>query len=138
MTDTFRALRDQLFELAEGKRYDGSAVIAKTRAALAKQPEPASPSVGRMLALQDQIRDGALTLTDALKEIRSGPICSGPESPLVERVAWRIGMKDVPGFDNWLQARAAILEVAAWLRGRNTRVLASVQIAGDLEEEANR
>ena len=37
MTD-FRALCEQLMELAEGKRYDGSAVIAKARAALA-QPE---------------------------------------------------------------------------------------------------
>jgi hypothetical protein len=30
-------------ELAEGKRYDGSAVIAKARAALA-QPEPVAPT----------------------------------------------------------------------------------------------
>ena len=37
MTD-FRALCEQLMEFAEGKRYDGSAVIAKARAALA-QPE---------------------------------------------------------------------------------------------------
>ena len=35
----FRTLCEQLMELAEGKRYDGSAVIAKARAALA-QPEP--------------------------------------------------------------------------------------------------
>jgi hypothetical protein len=40
MTD-YRALCEQLMELAEGKRYDGSAVIAKARAALA-QPEPPS------------------------------------------------------------------------------------------------
>ena len=39
MTD-FRALCEQLMELVEGKRYDGSALIAKARAALA-QPEPA-------------------------------------------------------------------------------------------------
>jgi hypothetical protein len=31
--------------------------------------QPASPSADRMLALQDQIRDGALTLADAVKEI---------------------------------------------------------------------
>jgi len=38
MTDTFRALCEQLMELVEGKRYDGSDVIAKARAALAEQP----------------------------------------------------------------------------------------------------
>jgi len=32
----YRALCEQLMELAEGKRYDGSAVIAKARAVLAK------------------------------------------------------------------------------------------------------
>jgi hypothetical protein len=42
MTD-YRALCEQLMELAEGKRYDGSAVIAKARAALA-QPEPVAPT----------------------------------------------------------------------------------------------
>jgi hypothetical protein len=35
----FRALCEQLMELAEGKRYDGSTVIAEARAAL-DQPEP--------------------------------------------------------------------------------------------------
>jgi hypothetical protein len=40
MTD-FRALCEQLMELVEGKRYDGSALIAKARAELAKPaPEP--------------------------------------------------------------------------------------------------
>jgi len=38
MTD-FRALCEQLMELVEGKRYDGSALIAKARAELAK-PAP--------------------------------------------------------------------------------------------------
>jgi hypothetical protein len=33
----FRTLCEQLMELAEGKRYDGSAVIAKARTALAQQ-----------------------------------------------------------------------------------------------------
>ena len=42
MTD-FRTLCEQLMELAEGKRYDGSAVIAKARAALA-QPETVAPT----------------------------------------------------------------------------------------------
>jgi hypothetical protein len=41
MTD-YRALCEQLMEFAEGRRYDGSAVIAKARFALA-QPEPVAP-----------------------------------------------------------------------------------------------
>jgi len=64
---------------------------------------------------------------------------SAPESPLVERVADAIAAQATSaGIVNDRPARAAILEVAAWLRGRNTRVAASVQIAGDLEKEANR
>jgi hypothetical protein len=43
MSTDYRALCEQLMELAEGKRYDGSAVIAKARAALA-QPEPQAPT----------------------------------------------------------------------------------------------
>jgi hypothetical protein len=50
MTDTYRALCEQLMELAEGKRYDGSAVIAKARAALA-QPEPVAPTDEELLKL---------------------------------------------------------------------------------------
>jgi len=45
----FRTLCEQLMELAEGKRYDGSAVIAKARAALA-QPDPArQPTFAELL-----------------------------------------------------------------------------------------
>jgi hypothetical protein len=40
-----------------------------------------SPSVDRMLALQDQIRDGALTLTDALKEIGAALAQPEPVAP---------------------------------------------------------
>jgi hypothetical protein len=66
-------------------------------------------------------------------------IRSAPESPLVERVADAIAAQATSaGIVNDRPARAAILEVAAWLRGRNTRVGTSVQIAGDLEKEANR
>jgi len=58
---------------------------------------------------------------------------------LVERVADAIGAADDEGLTNmtWrYHARAAIREVAAWLRERDTRVKASVEIAGDLEQEA--
>jgi hypothetical protein len=44
-------------------------------------------------------------------------IRSGPESPLVERVADAIAAQATSaGIDNDRPARAAILEVAAWLR----------------------
>ena len=126
-------------------------------------PSPrATPSADRMLALQDQIRDGALTLADAVKEIDgkttirplvegvatdaklcqvytdapsygfdgalravydlgrqhgAAPIRSGPESPLVERVADAIAAQATSaGIVNDRPARAAILEVEAWLR----------------------
>ena len=39
MTDPYRAMFEQLMELVEGKRYDGSAVVARARALL-DQPEP--------------------------------------------------------------------------------------------------
>jgi hypothetical protein len=65
-------------------------------------------------------------------------IRSGRGSPLVGRVANAIAAQATSaGIVNDRPSRAAILEVAAWLRGRNTRVAASVQIAGDLEKEAN-
>jgi RecB family exonuclease len=63
------------------------------------------------------------------------PITPPPE--LVQRVSCAIDGSICP--DPWLHqdaARAAIREVAAWLRERGTRVTASVQIAGDLEQEA--
>ena len=96
--------------------------------------QPASPSAERMLALQDQIRDGALTLADAVKEIGAAPIRSSPESPLVERGADAIAAHATSaGIVNDRPARAAILEVAAWIRselnGRN--------VADRLEQEAN-
>jgi hypothetical protein len=55
-----------------------------------------------------------------------------PDRSLVERVQaviWN-GYPD--------DARAAILEVATWLRQREARVMASVQIAADLERETKR
>ena len=51
MADTdFRALCEQLMELAEGKRYDGSIVIAKARAALAQPEEPTDKELLRVAA----------------------------------------------------------------------------------------
>jgi hypothetical protein len=66
----------------------------------------------------------------------AAPIRSGPESPLVERVADAIQHEDGDGIaPAWEpEARAAILEVAAWLREQGTPASGW---AMRLESEAN-
>jgi hypothetical protein len=62
------------------------------------------------------------------------------ESRLIVLLAWKIAeilSKSRPGDDCTPFAQDVILEVAAWLRKRNVRVRASVEIAGDLEREIN-
>jgi hypothetical protein len=63
------------------------------------------------------------------------------EPRLVVLLAWKIAdylSKSRPGDDCIPFAQDVILEVAAWLRRRNVRIRASVEIAGDLEREAGR
>jgi hypothetical protein len=72
----------------------------------------------------------------------SASLTSSPADSLIDRVAQALYDAGHPIYPSthggWhTGARAAILEVAAWLRGRNTRVAASVQIAGDIEKEVN-
>ena len=68
MTD-FRALCEQLMELVEGKRYDGSALIAKARAELAK-PAPA-PTDDELWAVgNDDFRANCYP-TDAIRFARA-------------------------------------------------------------------
>ena len=65
MTD-FRTLCEQLMELVEGKRYDGSDVIAKARAALS-QPEPVAPTDEEIMELMpQQMRDDLANAARAL------------------------------------------------------------------------
>jgi hypothetical protein len=67
----------------------------------------------------------------------AAPIRSGPESPLVERVAQliaRFASEGLPGDDARPTARAAILEVAAWFRTERD----SPETAAALGQEANR
>ena len=59
----FRALCEQLMELAEGKRYDGTDVAAKARAALAT-PAPELPTVMEILELSGEIEDAGLGQID--------------------------------------------------------------------------
>jgi len=61
-----------------------------------------------------------------------------PAGLLVERVGAAILKQFESNAGNEAEARAAIREVAAWLRAREVHVRGSVVIAGDLEQEADR
>jgi hypothetical protein len=77
-----------------------------------------------------ELRDRVEALEAAQQKIRSGP-----ESPLVERVADAIAAQATSaGIVNDRPARAAILEVAAWFRTERD----SPETAAALEQEANR
>ena len=54
----YRALCEQLMEFAEGKRYDGGAVIQRARAALA-QPEPVAPTDEELDRFADEVWSGS-------------------------------------------------------------------------------
>ena len=56
MTSPYRAMCEQLMELAEGKRYDGSAVVARARALL-DQPEQVAPTVMEIIELHTWMED---------------------------------------------------------------------------------
>jgi hypothetical protein len=110
------------------------------------KPEPAADAidVDRVLALQDQIQDGSLTLAKALEKIgASEPAPSPRPSSLVERVADAID-KARPDYDTGLaraairEARVAIREVAAWLRENPGPNSAWPAVAHDLIDESNR
>jgi len=124
MTDTFRNLCAEhlpelrgMFEriLCVARSSDGfavgniqladrliNAVVSWSENSLA-QPEPVTPK--------------PVTPTDEALEAAQPKVRSGPESPLVERVADAIAAQATSaGIVNDRPARAAILEVAAWLR----------------------
>ena len=71
-------------------------------------------------------------------EARQQKIRSGPESPLVERVADAIAAQATSaGIVNDRPARAAILEVAAWMRAESKGHLGSgLHFARRLQQEA--
>jgi hypothetical protein len=73
---------------------------------------------------------------DLGREHGAAPVRSGPESPLLDRVADAIGAADDEGLTNmtWSNhSHAAILEVAAWLKEEGYSTLQ----AEALEQEAN-
>jgi hypothetical protein len=85
------------------------------------QPAP-SPAVDRVRDLQDRIRDGSLTLAEALAEIGAPTPAPAPADSLVERVVKVIADPDGPP-ELWHdEARAAILVVAEWLDERDTSI----------------
>ena len=120
MTNQHRATDKQWAHLRETSTASLSSCLLELRDRIqqleaAQQVPVTSSAADRMLALQDQIRDGALTLADALKEIGAPePAPSPSPSTLVDRVAnaiYNVHAFHAPD----AQARAAIREVAAWL-----------------------
>jgi hypothetical protein len=87
MTD-FRALCEQLMELVEGKRYDGSALIAKARAELAKPAPAPKPMVDYSrvpeIATEAEIRAAAQYLVKKRH-------CDGDLIPAIEYAIARWG-----------------------------------------------
>jgi hypothetical protein len=83
----------------------------------------ASAEIDRVLALQDQIRDGSLTLAEALKKIGALEPAPSPRlSSLVDRVIHAINPSLTPIFrSDRDKARAAIREVAAWINERELK-----------------
>ena len=71
MTDQHRATPEQWRSVAMQGHANIYACLLELRARIQQLEDghPPSPSADRIRALQDQIRDGALTLADALKEI---------------------------------------------------------------------
>ena len=88
-------------ELAESGRSPNALALLELRARV--------EALDTYKELIDKLFRRVWELEDSRNKIRSGP-----ESPLVERVACAIGRDDEP--INWTpEARAAILEVAKWL-----------------------
>jgi anti-sigma28 factor (negative regulator of flagellin synthesis) len=112
---------------APGMRSDATdrVLALDAVAAAGAQVGRSSAAVDRVLALQDQIRDGTLTLADALKEIGASEPAPCPRpSSLVDRVADAIGAADDEGLTNmtWSNhSRDAIREVAAWINERELK-----------------
>jgi hypothetical protein len=82
----------------------------------APPPELVFPNVEDLAAVVMELRARVEALEAAQQKIRSGP-----ESPLVERVADAIAEQATSaGIVNDRPARAAILQVAMWLREQGT------------------
>jgi hypothetical protein len=107
-------------------------------------PGMRSDATDRMLDLQDQIRDGSLTLADALKEINGEPIERTRRTTyLVEKIRVRM-IQEQKNSNSWRRgqlaiAEAVLREVAEWLRSEYPqRQGYGTAWANLLDNEANR
>ena len=144
--------------LKDGVMQPIESVIAALNAAELAQPEPegtADEAWQEFIELRARIEaleaaqleqaeshrfciDAIVRRVEAL-EATQHAIRSGPESPLVERVADAIaGQATSAGIVNDRPARAAIREVAKWLRDRYPKSPEAGAMAFNLCQEANR
>jgi hypothetical protein len=84
MTTDYRAMCEQLMELVEGKRYDGSAVVARARALLA-QPVAEGPTDEEIMELMpQQMRDDLAAAARALTDDMPWP--DNPKAAVAMRI----------------------------------------------------
>ena len=97
---------------APGMRFADLRVVAS-----GAQVGRSSAEIDRVLALQDQIRDGTLSLADALKDINGEPIERTRQTTyLVEKIRVRM-IQEQKNSNSWQAVAEAVLrEVAEWLR----------------------
>jgi hypothetical protein len=114
--------------------YCGKSYSYKTEA----EPAADALDVDRVLALQDQIRDGSLTLADALKDINGEPIERTRRTTyLVEKIRVRM-IQEQKNSNSWQAvAKAVLREVAEWLQENPGPNSAWRAVARDLMDEAN-
>ena len=103
--------------------------------------EPNPPAANQVLALQDQIRDGSLTLAEALKKINGEPIESTRRTTyLVEKIRVRM-IQEQKNSNSWQAVASAVLrDVAEWLRSEypQREGFGTAAWANLLDNEANR
>ena len=113
--------------------WDKGHTLAKT--------EPTPPAANQVLALQDQIRDGSLTLAEALKKINGEPIESTRRTTyLVEKIRVRM-IQEQKNSNSWQAVASAVLrDVAEWLRSEypQREGFGTAAWANLLDNEANR
>ena len=127
---------------APGMRSDATdrVLALDAVAAAGAQVGRSSAAVDRVLALQDQIRDGSLTLADALKEINGEPIERTRRTTyLVERIKVKM-IQEQKNSNSWQAVAEAVLrEVAEWLRSEypQREGFGSAAWANLIDNEAN-
>ena len=139
MTDQHRATPEQWAliakEAAEG--WTTHSCILELRACVAALWEEMRDRTDTLAAADGDTTSLIFKVTNRVESLEAAQLAirSGPESPLVERVADAIaGQATSAGIVNDRPARAAIREVAAWIRLE----LNGRSVADRLEQEAGR